>query len=187
EALEALFGFKVRVLHTLWAIVLAHAFYNGPLVARMTQGAWERLDPALEESARTLGAGPLAVWRDVTLPAIAPGVVSGAVLAFIYCFMSFPIVLSLGGVRFSTLEVEIFTLMRVLLDYETAAALAAVQAVVSLLFAYVFLRLEGRAPSLFASARARRPPPLRSEEHTSELRSRENLVSRLLLARTKNM
>src|SRR5690606_21805369 len=41
EALEALFGFKVRVLHTLWAIVLAHAFYNGPLVARMTQGAWE--------------------------------------------------------------------------------------------------------------------------------------------------
>src|SRR5690606_2623703 len=97
EALEALFGVKVRVLHTLWAIVLAHAFYNGPLVARMTQGAWERLDPALEESARTLGAGPLAVFRDVTLPAIAPGILSGAVLAFIYCFMSFPIVLSLGG------------------------------------------------------------------------------------------
>ena len=160
EGLASLFGFKVRVLNTLWAIVVAHAFYNGPLVARMTQGAWERLDPALEESARTLGARPLAVWRDVTLPAIAPGVVSGAVLAFIYCFMSFPIVLSLGGARFSTLEVEIFTLMRVLLDYETAAALAAVQAVVSLLFAYVFLRLEGRAPSLFASARARRPRPL---------------------------
>jgi len=160
EALEALFGFKVRVLHTLWAIVLAHAFYNGPLVARMTQGAWERLDPALEESARTLGAGPLAVFRDVTLPAIAPGILSGAVLAFIYCFMSFPIVLSLGGARYSTLEVEIFTLMRVLLDYETAAALAAVQAGVSLLFAYVFLRLEGRAPHLFASARGRRTTPL---------------------------
>src|SRR5690606_22928013 len=84
-----------------------------------------------------------------TLPAIAPGILSGAVLAFIYCFMSFPIVLSLGGARYSTLEVEIFTLMRVLLDYETAAALAAVQAGVSLLFAYVFLRLEGRAPHLF--------------------------------------
>src|SRR5690606_3781481 len=50
EALNALLDVKVRVLHTLWAIVLAHAFYNGPLVARMTQGAWERLDPALEES-----------------------------------------------------------------------------------------------------------------------------------------
>lgn len=160
ETLNALFGFKVRVLHTLWAIVLAHAFYNGPLVARMTQGAWERLDPALEESARTLGAGPLAVFRDVTLPAIFPGILSGAVLAFIYCFMSFPIVLSLGGARFSTLEVEIYTLMRVLLDYEMAAALAAVQAGVSLLFAYVFLRLEGRAPHMFASSRSRRPAPL---------------------------
>src|SRR5690606_21089170 len=122
--------------------------------------AWERLDPALEESARTLGAAPFAVWRDVTLPAIAPGVLSGTVLAFIYCFMSFPIVLSLGGARFSTLEVEIFTSMRVLLDFETAAALAAIQAAVSLVFAYVFLRLEGRAPALFASTRARRPRPL---------------------------
>jgi len=54
----------------------------------------------------------------------------------------------------------VFTLMRVLLDYETAAALAAIQAGVSLLFAYVFLRLEGRAPSPFASFRARRPRPL---------------------------
>src|SRR5690606_2401468 len=86
-----------------------------------------------------------------------------AVLAFIYCFMSFPIVLSLGGARFSTLEVEIFTLMRVLLDYEMAAALAAIQAGVSLVFAYVFLRLEGRAPYLFASARVRRPRPLGSK------------------------
>src|SRR5690606_22775912 len=120
--------------------------------------AWERLDPALEESARTLGAAPFAVWRDVTLPAIAPGVLSGTVLAFIYCFMSFPIVLSLGGARFSTLEVEIFTSMRVLLDFETAAALAAIQAAVS--FAYVFLRLEGRAAALVASTRARRPRPL---------------------------
>ncbi|MFO7265315.1 MAG: iron ABC transporter permease [Limnochordales bacterium] len=158
--LNALFGFKVQVLHTLWAILLAHAFYNAPLVARMTQGAWERLDPALEESARTLGAGPLTVWRTVTLPAVLPGILSGAVLAFIYCFMSFPIVLSLGGARYATLEVEIFTLMRVLLDYEMAAALAAVQAAVSLLFAYVFLRMEGRVPYLFASARARRPSPV---------------------------
>lgn len=160
ETLSSLFGFKVRVLHTLWAILLAHAFYNAPLVARMTQGAWERLDPALEESARTLGAGPLSVWRDVTLPAVLPGILSGAVLAFIYCFMSFPIVLSLGGARFSTLEVEIYTLMRVLLDYEMAAALAAIQAAVSLLFAYVFLKLEGRTPHTFASSRARKTASL---------------------------
>src|SRR5690606_14319821 len=50
--------------------------------------------------------------------------------------------------------------MRVLLDYEMAAALAAIQAGVSLLFAYVFLRLEGRTPHAFASSRRRRTTPV---------------------------
>lgn len=160
ETLQLLFGTKVRVLHSLWAIVIAHAFFNAPLVARMTQGAWERLDPALEESARTLGAGRFVVWRDVTLRAILPGIVSGGLLAFVYCFMSFPIVLALGGARFSTLEVEIYTMIRVLLDYEMGAALAAVQAAISLLFAYVMLRIEGISSHAFASGRARRTTPL---------------------------
>lgn len=141
--LEAAFGVRVRLLYTLPAIVLAHAFYNAPVVARMTQAAWERLDPALEESARLLGARPGRVFRDVTLPAILPGVAGGAALAFIYSFMSFPIVLALGGARYSTLEVEIYTQVKVLLDYETGAALAAIQAAVSLLFARIFLRLPG--------------------------------------------
>lgn len=160
EGLHFLIGKKVRVLHTLWGVVLAHAFFNGPLVARMTQGAWERLDPALEESARTLGATPWAVWWHITFPAILPGLVSGALLAFVYCFMSFPIVLALGGARFSTLEVEIYTMIRVLLDYETGAALAAVQAVISLLFAYACLRVEGLSPVAFASGKARPTRPL---------------------------
>lgn len=158
--LHSAFGVKIRILHTIWAIVIAHAFYNGPLVARMTQGTWERLDPALEESARTLGAGRFAVWRDVTLPAIFPGLLSGGLLAFIYSFMSFPIVLSLGGSRFSTVEVEIYTLIRVLLDYEMGAALAGIQAGLSLVFAYFFLKVEGRVPYMFASTRGRRLTPL---------------------------
>lgn len=160
NVLQPLFGVRLQVLHSLWAIVLAHAFFNGPLVARMTQGAWERLDPSLEESARTLGASPFVVWRDVTLPAILPGVLSGALLAFVYCFMSFPIVLALGGARFSTLEVEIYTMIRVLLDYETGAALAAIQAVISLAFAYVMLRAEGIASFGFSSGRNRPTTPL---------------------------
>ena len=57
--------------------------------------------------------------------------------------MSFPIVLALGGARFSTLEVEIFTQVHVLWDYETGAALAALQAVLSLTFVYWMLKLQG--------------------------------------------
>lgn len=143
QTLRSLFGVEVRVLHSLWAILLAHAFYNAPVVARITQAAWEQIDPRLEESARTLGAGPLAVFRDVTLPALLPAIAGGAVLAFIYCFMSFPIVLALGGARYSTLEVEIFTQVQVLWDYRTGAALAAIQATLSLAFVYVMLKLQG--------------------------------------------
>ncbi len=143
QVLDALLGTRIRLLYTLPAIALAHAFYNAPVVARMTQAAWERLDPSLEESARLLGASPARVFWDVTAPAILPGVASGAALAFIYSFMSFPIVLALGGARYSTLEVEIYTQVRVLLDYETGAALAAIQAAISLVFARLFLRLEG--------------------------------------------
>lgn len=157
QVLDGLFGIRIGLLHTLWAIILAHAFYNAPVVARTTQAAWERIDPALEESARSLGAKPFAVWRDVTLPGILPGVLGGGVLAFVYSFLSFPIVLALGGARFSTLEVEIFTQVRVLLDYETGAALAAIQAGISLFFSYVFLRIEGRNA---VSASSGRPRPL---------------------------
>lgn len=156
HALDALFGVKVHLLHSLWAILLAHAFYNAPIVARTTQSAWEQLDPRIHESARSLGAPPWGVWRDVTLPAILPAVLSGSLLAFIFSFLSFPIVLALGGARYSTLEVEIYTQMRVLWDQEMGAALAALQAVISLSFAYFLLRAQGRTAA-FAGKHAAAP------------------------------
>ena len=150
QALRAAFGIELRVLHSLWAILLAHAFYNAPVVARMTQAAWEQIDPRLEESARSLGASPLAAWRDVTLPATLSGIAGGMALAFIYSFMSFPIVLALGGARYATLEVEIYTNVHILWDWETGAALAAIQAALSLAFVYVALRLQG-GPTAFGT------------------------------------
>lgn len=145
RAFRWLTGSELRILHSLWAILLAHAFYNAPVVARVVQAAWEQVDPHLEESARVMGATPWGVFRDVTLPTILPAVLSGTALAFIYCFMSFPIVLALGGARYSTLEVEIYTQVHVLWDYETGAALAAIQATLSLAFVYAMLKLQGDA------------------------------------------
>ena len=135
QVLDMLFGQRVQVLYSLTAIVLAHAFYNAPVVARAVYASWERLDPSCEESARSLGAGRWAVFRHVTLPLLFPGLVTGSLLAFIFSFMSFPIVLSLGGARFSTLEVEVYTQVRVLLNYPMGAALALIQR--HFLFAFV--------------------------------------------------
>src|SRR5690606_6990096 len=117
RALDALFGVKIPFLYGLQTIILAHAFYNAPVVARAVHAAWERLDPSYEEAARSLGAGTLPRFAGVVLPLTVSGAVTGGLMAFIFSFFSFSIVLALGGARFATLEVEIYTQVRIFLNF----------------------------------------------------------------------
>jgi thiamine transport system permease protein len=137
----------VRLLYSLRGIVLAHAFYNAPIVTRMVNAAWEGLDPAIDEAAISLGAGRLRRFLGITLPRLAPALLSSAALVFVFTFLSFPIVLSLGGARYATIEVEIYTLTRTLLDYRLGSALILVETFLSLGFTYFYLRTEGRFAS----------------------------------------
>ena len=133
----------VELLFTLPAIVIAHAFYNAPLVARVTTAAWESVDASAVETARSLGASPTRAFYDVVVPQLLPAVVIGATLTFVFTFASFPIVLALGGFRLATVEVFVFSRIRNL-AYSEAAALAAVETVISLGLTYLYLRYEGR-------------------------------------------
>ncbi|MBN1859496.1 iron ABC transporter permease [Candidatus Bipolaricaulota bacterium] len=147
QTLMFLFGLEsppIRILYSLPGIVLAHAFYNAPLVARMVNAQWEQIDPAYEESARALGAGRVRRFAGVTLPMLMPGLMTSSMLVFIFCFLSFPIVLALGGAQFATLEVEIYTQFIVLFEQSTGAALAIVEILLSLLFTFGYVLLEGR-------------------------------------------
>ena len=164
QFLMNLFGLSeppLPIMYSLTGIVLAHAFYNAPIITRTVHAAWERLDPRYEESARALGASRFFVFKDITLPMILPGLLSGAALVFIFCFLSFPIVLSVGGGRFSTIEVEIYTRVVTRLDpqfvnYKIGAALALVGLVLSLAVTYLYLRLQG---SLALQTEQLRPRP----------------------------
>ncbi|WP_458185977.1 ABC transporter permease [Haladaptatus sp. NG-WS-4] len=140
-------------LYNLPAIVVAHAFYNAPLVARITNAAWESVDAREVETARSLGAGRVRAFRDVLVPQLLPALLTGALLTFIFTFMSFPIVLALGGFRFQTVEVWIYALVRDL-DYSEAAVLAVLETLLSLLLTYGYLRYEARQA---AASRAGRP------------------------------
>ncbi|OGF54928.1 MAG: hypothetical protein A2Z21_08305 [Candidatus Fraserbacteria bacterium RBG_16_55_9] len=130
------------ILYSLQGILLAHAFYNAPIVARFVAAAWERIAPDYEESARALGAPRWRVFSDITLPMLMPALISGATIVFIYCFLSFPIVLTLGGARFSTIEVEIYRRAIIQIDSNGAAALATVELLIALLFTMSYLRAE---------------------------------------------
>ncbi|MFD9792415.1 ABC transporter permease [Streptomyces sp. NPDC059070] len=123
--LDELWG--VRLDTTVWAILLAHVFFNYAVVVRTVGGLWAQLDPRQEEAARVLGASRLAAWRAVTLPALGPAVAAAALMVFLFTFTSFGVVQILGGPTFSTLEVEIYRQTAQLLDLPTAAVLTLVQ------------------------------------------------------------
>ncbi|MGQ0831532.1 MAG: ABC transporter permease [Microthrixaceae bacterium] len=114
---------------TVWAILLAHAFFNHAVVVRTVGGMWEGLDPRTEEVARALGASRWRALREVTLPALRPAIASAAVIVFLFTFTSFGVVRLLGGPSRVTLEVEIYRQTAALLNLPVASVLAIVQLV----------------------------------------------------------
>lgn len=157
--LDELWG--VRLDTTVWAILLAHVFFNYAVVVRTVGGLWSQLDPRQEEAARVLGAGRFAAWRQVTLPALGPAVAAAALMVFLFTFTSFGVVQILGGPAYSTLEVEIYRQTAQLLDLPTAAVLTLVQfaAVGGILALHAWtVRRRETALRLVDPAQTSRPP-----------------------------
>ncbi|MFJ9151471.1 ABC transporter permease [Streptomyces sp. NPDC102270] len=157
--LDDLWG--VRLDTTVWAILLAHVFFNYAVVVRTVGGLWAQLDPRQEEAARMLGASRLRAWRTVTLPALGPAVAAAALMVFLFTFTSFGVVQILGGPTFSTLEVEIYRQTSEIFDLSTAAVLTLIQFVavgaVLALHAWTVRRRETALRLVDASVTARRP------------------------------
>jgi thiamine transport system permease protein len=157
--LDELWG--VRLDTTVWAILLAHVFFNYAVVVRTVGGLWAQLDPRQEEAARMLGASRSRAWRAVTLPALAPAVAAAALMVFLFTFTSFGVVQILGGPGFSTLEVEIYRQTSEIFDLSTAAVLTLIQFVavgaVLAVHAWTVRRRESTLRLVDASATARRP------------------------------
>ncbi|MFH9417440.1 ABC transporter permease [Streptomyces rochei] len=157
--LDELWG--VRLDTTVWAILLAHVFFNYAVVVRTVGGLWSQLDPRQEEAARMLGASRPKAWRQVTLPALAPAVAAAALMVFLFTFTSFGVVQILGGPAFSTLEVEIYRQTSQVFDLSTAAVLTLVQfvavAAVLAVHAWTVRRRETGLRLVDAATTARRP------------------------------
>lgn len=117
----------LRLDTSVWAILLAHVFFNYAVVVRTVGGLWSQLDPRQEEAARVLGASRWTAWRTVTLPALVPAAAAAALMVFLFTFTSFGVVQILGGDAYTTLEAEIYRQTARLLDLPTAAVLTLVQ------------------------------------------------------------
>ena len=129
---------------TFTAIVLALVFFNYSVVVRTVGGLWARLDPRAEQAARALGASSWRAFRTVTLPALAPAIASAASIVFLFCATAFGVVLVLGGLRFGTIETEIWIQTTQFLDLRTASVLSVVQLVVVAVVLLVASRTRAR-------------------------------------------
>jgi thiamine transport system permease protein len=111
------------------AVVAAHVVFNLAVVVRTVGGVLAALPRDREAAAATLGASPARAYRAVTLPAIAPALAAAASIVFVFTFTSYGVVRILGGVRRSTVEVEIWRQATQFGDIGAAATLAIVQLV----------------------------------------------------------
>ncbi|MCJ8054823.1 ABC transporter permease [Shinella curvata] len=98
-----------HLVGTVTGFVLAHTMLAIPFVLIAVQASLEVFDRRLETAASSLGAGRLTVFRTVTLPLILPGVLSGALFAFITSFDEIIVALFITSPYLKTLPVQIYS------------------------------------------------------------------------------
>ncbi|MDP9379703.1 MAG: iron ABC transporter permease [Chloroflexota bacterium] len=76
--------------------------FGSPYVFLNVHGALQRMDPALEDAARSLGQSPPGVFRRVTLPLLRPALLAGALLVFVYAWVDFGVVSLMRARTFTT-------------------------------------------------------------------------------------
>ena len=144
---------------TPWLLLYGNLFFNLCLVVRAGADALEQVSAPRVAAARTLGATPWrAFWR-VEWPTIAPWLSSALCLVFLYCFSGFGLALILGGQRFATVEVEIYSLVAHELELGQAGVLAVWMLMLTggVALGYAWLEKRLAAPGRVTPVARRRP------------------------------
>jgi len=114
-------GYQVLV-GTFWILPLAYFIRNIPLVFRATYAALQQLDDSLEESARNLGASRFYAFRKVVMPLVMPGILAGALLAFVTALGEFVASILLYIPANKPISIEIYSQLDRLANFGTASA-----------------------------------------------------------------
>jgi putative spermidine/putrescine transport system permease protein len=113
---------SIGMVGTLPMLVIAHTMLALPYAALNVGVSLRAVDPRLMLAASGLGAAPFRVFRTITLPLILPGVVGGAVFAFVTSFDEVVLSMFLAGPSAKTLPVRIWEELRVELTPVVAVA-----------------------------------------------------------------
>ena len=166
RGLMALLGTEeppVQFLYSLSGILIAHIFYNFPIAMKIIGDQWERISQQYLQAARSLGVGSTRRFFGITLPLLLPSIGSAFLLIFLLCMNSFAIILVLGGgIRYTTIEVLIYQLARIELDFSAAASLAFLQGGLSLIGMAILLRGRNRRVEQISAIKSCLPEKLRN-------------------------
>ena len=95
-----------------WSLLLAHITFNLPYVIMSILPKLRQMDPKLTEAAQDLGCTPTRAFTKVVLPFIAPGVVTGMMMAFTLSLDDFVISYFVNGSNFQTLPILIYSMTK---------------------------------------------------------------------------
>jgi putative spermidine/putrescine transport system permease protein len=112
---------KLGIVGTIFGLVVAHTILTLPFVVINVSAVIQKMDWRMVDAARSLGADPATAFRKVTLPAILPGVLAGAVFAFLTSFDEVVVTLFVSGIDSVTLPVQMWNGIR----FEVSPAVAA--------------------------------------------------------------
>jgi len=116
----------VDVLGTLYALVAGHVVVVIPWIVRLVLASLSGVDRTVEEAAQNLGANAWVTFRRITLPAIRPGIVAGALFGFVTSFGNLEMSLFLVGPGRTTLPIVILQYLEWKID-PTIAAVSVLQ------------------------------------------------------------
>jgi putative spermidine/putrescine transport system permease protein len=133
-----------QIAGTMSGLVIAHTLLALPLVVVTVGASLTTLDRTLETAAQSLGAGPWRTFRRITLPLILPGIVAGALFAFVISWDEVVIAIFLTSPLFRTLPVVVWGQVRTYVD-PTVAVVATLLMVVTTVVILVALYFGHRA------------------------------------------
>jgi spermidine/putrescine transport system permease protein len=137
------FFWSVGIELSLSTIMVSHIAFTIPFVAVVIRARMAGFDTALEEASRDLGASEWQTFWHVTFPYMIPGLVAGALMAFVLSLDDFVITFFTAGVGDNTLPIKIYSMLRFSVTPEVNAA-STVLIVITLSLTLVAMIMQSR-------------------------------------------
>lgn len=131
-----LVGGKLVLAYSMVGLFLGYLYFSIPRVIITIMAVAEKIDPSLEEAARSLGASPWLVIKDVLIPTLVPGLISSGAICFATSMGAFGTAFTLAT-DIDVLPIVIYTEFTLMAQIATAAALSIVLGIITWIALFV--------------------------------------------------